>query len=106
MKEEYSELVKFCDGLLIDDFNQTKQINDLKKEKLKLIQAVDILNKTIKDRDDELYRLRTELEETIAFRCVDCNKVIIVNSRDHDESKCDDNDNWYCPDCEIPEVEC
>ena len=49
MREEYTELVKFCDGLLIDDFNQTKQINDLKKENLKLIQAVSILNQTIKD---------------------------------------------------------
>ena len=49
MRQEYTELVKFCDGLLIDDFNQTKQINDLKKENLKLIQAVSILNQTIKD---------------------------------------------------------
>tara|TARA_R110000751_G_scaffold1414_3_gene5298 strand:+ start:74 stop:376 length:303 start_codon:yes stop_codon:yes gene_type:complete len=53
MKEEYTELVKFCDGLLIDDFNQTKQINELKTKNLKLIQAVDILNKTLKEKDNK-----------------------------------------------------
>ena len=66
MKEEYSELVKFCDGLLIDDFNQTKQINDLKKEKLKLIQAVDILNQTIKEKDHLL---------AIGESCCNCAKI-------------------------------
>ena len=49
MKEEYTELVKFCDELLIDEDIMNKKMNDLKKENLKLIQAVEILNQTIKD---------------------------------------------------------
>tara|TARA_R110002096_G_scaffold5810_1_gene26837 strand:+ start:747 stop:1112 length:366 start_codon:yes stop_codon:yes gene_type:complete len=48
MKQEYKELVKFCDDLLIDEERKDKEIIELKRQNLKLIQAVDILNKTVK----------------------------------------------------------
>ena len=48
MKQEYKELVKFCDDLLIDEERKDKEIIELKRQNLKLIQAVEILNQTVK----------------------------------------------------------
>ena len=60
MKQEYKELVKFCDDLLIDEERKDKEIIELKRQNLKLIQAVDILNKTVKqdinEENEEAYR--------------------------------------------------
>lgn len=51
MKQEYKELVKFCDDLLIDEERKDKEIIELKRQNLKLIQAVEILNQTLKDNE-------------------------------------------------------
>ena len=60
MKQEYKELVDFCDGLLIDEERKDKEIIELKKQNLKLIQAVEILNQNLKhdknEENEEAYR--------------------------------------------------
>jgi len=47
MKKEYSELVKFCDQLLISEHEKDKQILELKQQNMKLSIAVDILNQNL-----------------------------------------------------------
>jgi hypothetical protein len=47
MKKEYSELVKFCDQLLISEHEKDKQILELKQQNMKLAIAVDILNQNL-----------------------------------------------------------
>jgi len=52
------------------------------------------------DEEDEVI---TELSESenIAFHCsnLECGKGVIRDSREHDESACNNNDEWFCPEC-------
>ena len=60
MKEDYKELVNFCDELLIDEDKMNKKINDLKKENLKLIQTIDILKKNEEEQMDTCFECATD----------------------------------------------
>jgi len=42
---------------------------------------------------------------SIVFNCFTCKTPVIRDSEAHDHSKCDPNaeDNWYCPECPVPE---
>jgi hypothetical protein len=46
-----------------------------------------------------------EEEEDIVFHCESCKKAIVRDSEDHDFSKCDMEDKWYCVDCPCEEEE-
>ena len=85
MKREYKELVKFCDDLLIDEDKKNKEINELKKRNLKLIQAVDILNKTVKSIKDEKNGVI---------------KQLIPYVHTNPMCSCEDDDHIFCPNCE------
>tara|TARA_R110000822_G_scaffold108386_2_gene237869 strand:- start:1490 stop:1777 length:288 start_codon:yes stop_codon:yes gene_type:complete len=50
MKKEYKELVEFVEQQLLDEERKDKQIQELKRQNLKLIEAVEILNLTIKEQ--------------------------------------------------------
>jgi len=96
MKTDYKELVKFCDELLISDFQMNKKINDLKKENLKLIQAVYILNKANKDKDEKYSKLELEIEN-LRFtlrHCDECATDCVKNSMNLAS-----NGNMYCDYC-------
>jgi len=54
MKKEYKELVQFVEQQLLDEERKDKQIQELKRQNLKLIEAVEILNLTIKDQEENL----------------------------------------------------
>jgi len=82
MKREYKELVKFCDDLLIDEDKKNKEINELKKQNLKLIQAVDILNQSVKSISDEKNATIKQLLPLVEQSC------------------CDDDKHIYCSDCD------
>lgn len=43
----------------------------------------------------------------IVFYCFTCKNPVIRDSETHDHSKCDPNaeDNWYCPECPVPDSE-
>jgi RNase P subunit RPR2 len=42
-------------------------------------------------------------QDDIVFNCFKCDTPIIRNSNEHDESRCEEDDNWYCPDCGFEE---
>ncbi len=46
-------------------------------------------------------------QEDIVFNCFTCKTPVIRDSETHDHSECDPNaeDNWYCPECPVPESE-
>ena len=54
MKKEYKELVEFVEQQLLDEERKDKQIQELKRQNLKLIEAVEILNLTIKEQKENL----------------------------------------------------
>ena len=43
----------------------------------------------------------------VAFHCYTCQVAVIRDSETHDYSKCDPyaEDNWYCPECPVPDSE-
>jgi hypothetical protein len=71
MKKEYAELVEFIEGQLIDEGEKNKELDkknqeilELKQQNLKLIQAVDILNKQLAEKDKK-EESDDEEEETV-----------------------------------------
>jgi hypothetical protein len=44
-------------------------------------------------------------EEVIVFKCVGCSVEILRNSREHDNSKTKNGEDWFCGTCDIPEEE-
>ena len=55
MKKEYAELVQFVEQQLLDEERKDKQIQELKRQNLKLIEAVEILNQTKKEEKENLH---------------------------------------------------
>ena len=41
----------------------------------------------------------------IAFFCKSCNYPIVRDSYDHDNSKCNNNEDWYCENCYVSDEE-
>ena len=57
------------------------------------------------DEDDSEDEEESEEDKSeIVFCCKGCDTPIIRNSREHDECKVDwdNDDDWYCADCDIP----
>ena len=46
-------------------------------------------------------------EDDVVFHCFTCKTPVIRDSETHDYSKCDPyaEDNWYCPECPVPDSE-
>jgi len=42
-------------------------------------------------------------DEEIVFKCGECSVEIKRNSREHDNCKTENGEDWYCEDCDIPE---
>lgn len=57
--------------------------------------------------DNLTWTPNTYYQEDIVFNCFTCKIPVIRDSETHDHSKCDPNaeDNWYCPECPVPESE-
>ena len=53
----------------------------------------------------EIVEIKCKKYLEIVFFCKGCNYPIIRESYDHNNCKCDKNENWYCENCDFSDEE-
>ena len=53
-----------------------------------------------------IYRIEFIKTVDVVFCCVACDKLVVRDSREHDECVCDVDGEWFCGDCGLSEYPC